>query len=302
MQAQVIPFSFKSRPVRTVLIDDQPWFVAADVCRILGQSNTTKALKSLDDDERSNLKLGRQGSSNIINESGLYTLILRCDDAIKKGSDAHSFRKWVTAEVLPAIRKHGRYDDNQGKMATLIGQTIGTDGFHVLSAVVAGKVRALPREIQRRATMKLWAQVHAAFNVRSAEDIPAAQLDSARNFIAAYALEGEWLPKEHSQPGAVHYPAEWLAANNPHAPQCAVVQRNGRRSVHLSVRTLVPCEFKSPIWSLIRHHKAEGANVEALELELKAYRHIIQSQSSLLDDLVWRCSNAKQHAPFFSVG
>jgi len=291
-----------------MLIDSQPWFVAADVCGSLGIANVSLAVNGradrdaagLDDDERGIATVNTPSGDQemlIINESGLYSLIFK-----SRKKEARRFKKWVTAEVLPAIRKHGRYEDSQDKMTTLVGQTIGTDGFHVLSAVVAGKVRALPREVQRRATMKLWAQVHAAFNVRSAEDIPAAQLDSARNFIAAYAMEGEWLPKESSQLGVVHYPAEWLAANNPHVPQCAVVQRNGRRSVHLSVRTLVPSEFKSPIWSLIRHHKAEGANVEALELELKAYRHIIQSQSSLLDDLVWRCSNAQQHAPFFSAG
>lgn len=52
----------------------------------------------------------------------------------------------------------------------------------------------LPAPIQRRATAKIWSQTHAAFGVRSAADIPADQLDAARNFIAAYAVEGEWLP------------------------------------------------------------------------------------------------------------
>lgn len=75
-------------------------------------------------------------------------------------------------------------------------QTIGADGFRCLAAVVAGKVRALPAPVQRRAKAKLWAQVHAAFSVRSAQDIPATQLDAARNFVAAYAVEGEWLPQQ----------------------------------------------------------------------------------------------------------
>lgn len=79
---------------------------------------------------------------------------------------------------------------------TLLGQTIGTDGFHMLGAIVKGKVAALPVPIQRRATAKIWSQVHAAFGVRSAADIPAEHLDGARNFIAAYAVvEGEFLPK-----------------------------------------------------------------------------------------------------------
>lgn len=82
---------------------------------------------------------------------------------------------------------------------TIAGQTIGIDGFHVLGALVAGKVRTFPKPVQRRATMKMWAQVHAAFNVRSAEDIPSAQLDSARNFIAAYVLEGEWIEARRAE-------------------------------------------------------------------------------------------------------
>ncbi|RCM54452.1 antA/AntB antirepressor family protein [Pseudomonas aeruginosa] len=80
--------------------------------------------------------------------------------------------------------------------ATIRGQTIGTDGFHCLAAVVDGKVRHLPSAIRRGAKNHIWSQVHKAFSVVTAEDIPADQLDSARNFIAAYALEGEWLPKD----------------------------------------------------------------------------------------------------------
>lgn len=77
---------------------------------------------------------------------------------------------------------------------TVLGQTIGTDGFHMLGAVVKGKVSSLPVPVQRRASSKIWSQIHAAFGVRSAADIPAEQLDAARNFIAAYiVLEGEYI-------------------------------------------------------------------------------------------------------------
>lgn len=191
--AQIIPFKFEACEVRTLLIDGQPWFVAADVCRVLDVTNTSQALQALDEDERSMFNIGRQGQANIINESGMYTLILRCRDAVKKGSKPHAFRKWLTAEVLPAIRKHGRYEDSRNNLGTLIGETIGTNGFNMLGALVKGKVAQLPTATQRRATAKIWSQTHAAFGVRSAADIPADQLDAARNFIAAYALEGEWL-------------------------------------------------------------------------------------------------------------
>lgn len=103
-------FSFQeNHPVRVVLVGDEPWFVALDVIKALQLSNPTMALKALDDDERAKFNLGRQGETNIISESGLYTLILRCRDAVKQGTTAWRFRKWVTNEVLPAIRKNGEY-------------------------------------------------------------------------------------------------------------------------------------------------------------------------------------------------
>ncbi|MFH2431873.1 BRO-N domain-containing protein [Citrobacter freundii] len=103
-------FSFQeSHPVRVVMVDGNPWFVALDVIKALRLTNPTMALKALDDDERAKFNLGRQGETNIISESGLYTLILRCRDAVKQGTTAWRFRKWVTNEVLPAIRKNGEY-------------------------------------------------------------------------------------------------------------------------------------------------------------------------------------------------
>ncbi|HEO9542401.1 TPA: hypothetical protein QII64_004593 [Klebsiella pneumoniae subsp. pneumoniae] len=113
-------FSFQeNHPVRVVLVNGEPWFVAVDVCKALGLTNPTKSVSALDEDEKqlfsgdSNFKLGLAGkgaqSLIILNESGLYTLILRCRDAVKQGTTAWRFRKWVTNEVLPAIRKSGEY-------------------------------------------------------------------------------------------------------------------------------------------------------------------------------------------------
>ncbi|HBQ1629638.1 BRO-N domain-containing protein [Klebsiella pneumoniae] len=113
-------FSFQeNHPVRVVLVNGEPWFVAVDVCKALGLTNPTKSVSALDKDEKqlfsgdSNFKLGSAGkgaqSLIILNESGLYTLILRCRDAVKQGTTAWRFRKWVTNEVLPAIRKSGEY-------------------------------------------------------------------------------------------------------------------------------------------------------------------------------------------------
>lgn len=90
--------------IRTVTVNDEVWFVAKDVCEALKHTNTTVAMQMLEEDERTKLSLGRAGETNCINESGLYTLIIKSN--LPK---AKKFRKWVTSEVLPSIRKNGGY-------------------------------------------------------------------------------------------------------------------------------------------------------------------------------------------------
>ena len=106
-------FSFQEEhQVRVVMINGEPWFVAKDVCDALRLVNSRKALMSLDEDEKGvtlSYTPGGEQKLNIISESGLYTLILRCRDAVKQGTTAWRFRKWVTNEVLPTIRKNGEY-------------------------------------------------------------------------------------------------------------------------------------------------------------------------------------------------
>lgn len=94
--------------VRTIFANNEVWFCAKDVCGILEIKNVTQAVQRLDEDERSMFNIGRQGNTNFINESGLYTLILRSD---KK--EAKPFRKWITSEVIPAIRKTGKYEEKK---------------------------------------------------------------------------------------------------------------------------------------------------------------------------------------------
>lgn len=107
-------FSFESQAdIRAIIIDGEPWFIALDVCNALGISNNRDALLKLDDDEKNTVALtdGKRGNPNtlIISESGLYTLILRCRDAVTPGTIPYRFRKWVTGDVLPQIRRTGRY-------------------------------------------------------------------------------------------------------------------------------------------------------------------------------------------------
>ena len=93
--------------VRSILIDGEPWFVAADVCKALELEKTNRALSRLDDDEKGAHSVstpgGRQRMS-IISESGLYSLILG-----SRKPEARAFKRWITHEVIPSIRKHGVY-------------------------------------------------------------------------------------------------------------------------------------------------------------------------------------------------
>ena len=97
-------FSFNNQLVRTVQLNNQPYWVLKDVCDVLELSNPTVVANRLEDDERAKFNLGRQGEATVITESGLYAVILRSDKP-----NAKEFRKWVTSEVLPAIRKTGAY-------------------------------------------------------------------------------------------------------------------------------------------------------------------------------------------------
>lgn len=117
MSTDLQVFDFDEQAVRVIMRDGQPWFVAGDVCRVLNIANSRDAVLKLDADEKAGVGLTDTSSNGvtqgrtvtIINESGLYTLILRCDDAIKAGTVAHRFRKWVTGDVLPSLRKTGTY-------------------------------------------------------------------------------------------------------------------------------------------------------------------------------------------------
>lgn len=105
MSNEIQRFDFKGSALRTMTDEaGEPWFVAKDVCDILEISNPSDALKRLDDDERSRFNLGRQGETNIVNEAGLYALVLG-----SRKPEAHEFKRWVTHEVLPQIRRTGGY-------------------------------------------------------------------------------------------------------------------------------------------------------------------------------------------------
>lgn len=101
-------FSFGNYPITVINDADTLWFIAAEIVKAINLSNPSVSLKSLRPAERKKIILqGRE--TNIISESGMYTLVLRSQDALKEGTAAFRFRVWVTDEVLPTIRRNGQY-------------------------------------------------------------------------------------------------------------------------------------------------------------------------------------------------
>lgn len=100
-------WNYESSEVRTVQVNGEPWFVLSDVCKVLELSSPHKVAERLDGDEKGRNQIPTLGGVQemaVVNESGLYAVILRSDKP-----QAKPFRKWVTSEVLPSIRKHGSY-------------------------------------------------------------------------------------------------------------------------------------------------------------------------------------------------
>lgn len=108
--------------LRVIEINSEPWFVAKDICNILEIKNTTQAIQRLDTDERTMFNIGRQGVTNIVNEYGLYNLILA-----SRKKEAKEFKRWITHDVIPAIRKTGGYIEGEEKMSDdeLIAKAMG---------------------------------------------------------------------------------------------------------------------------------------------------------------------------------
>lgn len=140
---EVFQFSATKQEVRSFLFESEPWLVAKDVCDVLGLSDTNKALKGLDEDEKLTRKLfvsGQNRSMWMINESGFFSLVLR-----SQKPEAKSFRKWVTSEVLPSIRKKGYYGTQKKESNFIDARDVPynrkeVNGFPVRLIEISGEV------------------------------------------------------------------------------------------------------------------------------------------------------------------
>lgn len=194
--AQVIPFEFEAKQVRAYCDEaGEPWFCAADVCKALGYANSRKAIadncrgKGVTSSYTLTSK-GRQALT-FINEGNLYRLIIK-----SRKEEAQRFESWVCDEVLPAVRKHGRYEDSAGQMGSLVFEAIGVSELTAIKGVIQDKAKAVPKEKRRSFIQTMHQRLHTRFNVQRTELIPHKDFADACNFVAAYVLEGEWLPKK----------------------------------------------------------------------------------------------------------
>lgn len=192
----------ETRQLRVISIDGEPWFVASDVCAVLDLSNTTKALLRLDEDEKQvidfatlNSIQGRENQTlsdfdpktvNIINESGLYSLILT-----SRKPEAKQFKKWVTAEVLPAIRKTGRYQHPAASQPQEAHELITASDMGNLSRLVWLLVN--PFRYKSSITQAIWYDFRACTNTPSPQrfqvrHIPLLAAEARRLFYITRAI------------------------------------------------------------------------------------------------------------------
>lgn len=180
-----VPFSFESKEVRAVNRNGEIWFVASDVCNVLELSNPSVSLEALDDDEKAIFNLGHSGypknylgysnrgnpNVNIINESGLYALILR-----SRKPQAKRFRKWVTSEVLPAIRKTGAYVHNLDMLTPITSEQ---------QEELRADIRSITCSWLKLQDQWIYNHLRVAFNVSKFEHIPQKYFHVAKMLIAS---------------------------------------------------------------------------------------------------------------------
>ena len=192
--------------VRSTVIDGEPWFVAADVCRVLEVGNPTMALRRLDADEKALITiegLSRGNDSvNIVSESGLYSLILT-----SRKPEAKAFKRWITHEVIPSIRKHGAYItdavlDRMDEHPELISEYI-----RQLREENA-KARELRQQLDRTQKKLLESRPKAAYYDRFVSDddltcfrYTAKEIGVPQGKLMGYLLEHGYLYRDHNRQG-----------------------------------------------------------------------------------------------------
>jgi prophage antirepressor-like protein len=196
MTNSVIPFLFNSNEVRTIVKNDVVWFVANDIAKALEYQTTEKMTRILDEDEADTHIMGIRSENGvvqnrevtIINESGMYHAIFKSRKAAAK-----LFRRWVTEDVLPTIRKTGSYSAPEKKTKqVLIGGLTG-DQQDAIKALVKARAEALPQDKRAKATITMWSAVKSKYG-KTYKAIAPEEYGNVVSLIARLPLEGEFIP------------------------------------------------------------------------------------------------------------
>ena len=207
--------------IRTAVVNNEPMFCLIDICKALELSNSRIVADRLDEDERRKLDLPRQGETWFVTESGLYAVILRSDKP-----NAKKFRKWVTSEVLPSIRKTGSYNkpmstaekiqllaqgneelnervdvveekvtDLENNMTIDYGQqvVIGDEVNKVVISALGGKNSRAYKEIGKKVFAECNHDLKHYFHVNARNNIPKKRFDEAVQYIQ------NWRPCTNTQ-------------------------------------------------------------------------------------------------------
>lgn len=187
-----LTFKFDNSPVNVIDRNGSLWFVAADVVRALHLSNTSVSLKALRPFDKDKIEINGK-ETNIISEGGMYLLTLRSQDALKEGTPAYRFSLWVTNEVLPAIRKQGRYECPAH--AQLPPPTLSEQQAYAIMSEVAKRAKNCGAHYQT-----IYRALKARYQVTKYTHIPAASFDDAVAFIRSVDLT---VPETQSSSKAV---------------------------------------------------------------------------------------------------
>lgn len=145
----ILPFDFEDKAVRVIMVDDEPWFVAGDLCAVLSLPNVSQAVSRLDDDEATLISNEGGGNINIVSESGMYSLVLG-----SRKPEARRFKKWITSELLPTLRRTGRYILHDAPPRPLVSADI--DPPRIMAAVAL--TNAARRLYGIATARRIWAQ------------------------------------------------------------------------------------------------------------------------------------------------
>ena len=186
-------FTFDGITLRVFGDTINPVFIAADICKAIGIKNPSDAIKSLAPFERSKVVVDGH-ELNAVNESGLYTLILRSREAVKEGTPAYRFRLKVTAEILPAIRKQGRYECPA--QAQLPAPTLTEHQAYLIMSRVAMRAKRDGAKYQT-----IYRALKARYQVTKYTHIPRDKFEDAIEFIQSMTLNvPEEIPQAKEEP------------------------------------------------------------------------------------------------------